>query len=199
MSTSKVFRIVVILALFMAGTWLLFQSGDLAPETAARQDAVQLALAPGRQSNGTDAAVDPGQDNPITYGQSAAPAVVDVLNLPSRPAEVDRLKQAFEAGLADMEMNEGPVSDAAFLAMVEESKNQGVDLSVQNYIFGQELNQTDAIQPFGVLGSGASFKAIDYTQSQQGVPPDPDIMVGKDHIVVGVNTSFQVFDKPVPV
>ena len=94
-----------------------------------------------------------------------------------------------------MELNEGPISDAAFLAMVEESKNQGVDLSVQNYSFGQELNQTDAIQPFGVLGSGASFKAIDYTQSQQGVPPDPDIMVGKDHIVVGVNTSFQVFDK----
>ena len=74
MSTSKVFRIVMILALFMAGTWLLFQSGDLAPETAARQDAVQLALAPGRQSNGTDAAVDPGSENLVTYSQSAAPA-----------------------------------------------------------------------------------------------------------------------------
>lgn len=195
MSTSKVFRIVVIMALFMAGAWLLFQSGDLAPETAARQGAVQLALAPGRQGSGTDTAVDAGQENLVTFGQSAAPAVVDVLTLPSQPAEVDRLKQAYEAGLADLELNEGPVSDAAFLAMVEESKKQGVDLSIQNYNVGQELSQANAIEPLGVLNSGASFKSIDYTQSQQGVPPDPDIMVGKDHIVVGVNTSFQVFDK----
>ncbi len=195
MSTSKVFRIVVILALFMAGAWLLFQSGDLAPETAARQEAVQLALAPGRTGSGADTAVDSGQENLVTYGQSAAPAIVDVLTLPSQPAEVDRLKQAYEAGLADMELNEGPVSDAAFLAMVEESKKQGVDLSIQNYNVSQELSQANAIQALGMLNAGASFKSIDYTQSQQGVPPDPDIMVGKDHIVVGVNTSFQIFDK----
>ena len=196
MSPFKVFRIILVLVVLLAGAWLLFQSGDLAPETAARQEAVQLALAPGRQSSSSDAVADADLNYTIEHGQPVTPAIVDIRTLPSRAAEVDRLKQAYESGLADIEMNEGPVSDAAFLAMVEESKNQRVDRSVQNYVSVREqLNQTNEIAPLGVINPGASFKSIDYTQSQQGVPPDPDIMVGKDHIVVGVNTSFQVFGK----
>jgi hypothetical protein len=47
----------------------------------------------------------------------------------------------------------------------------------------------------GDLNLLQSFKAIDYTQSQQGTPPNPAIMVGRDHVVVSVRSSFQVFDK----
>jgi hypothetical protein len=47
----------------------------------------------------------------------------------------------------------------------------------------------------GDLNIISSFKAIDYTQSQQGVPPNPALMVGSQHVVVSVNSSFQVFDK----
>lgn len=47
----------------------------------------------------------------------------------------------------------------------------------------------------GVLILLQSFKALDYTQTQEGTPPNPAIMVGRDHVVVSVRSSFQVFDK----
>ncbi len=195
MLKSKGIRIVVVLTILGAGAWLLFQSSSLAPETAVRQDAVQLALAPGRQDRGTGISA-PDADSPsIVPGEPVSPVVVDINSIPSRSANVDQLRLAYESGQMDLSANEGPVSDAAYQALIDASKKQGVDTSVQNYdVQSRMLNQTD-IQPFGVLGAGVSFKAIDYTQSLQGVPPDPDIMVGKDHVVVGVNTSFQVFNK----
>ena len=78
------------------------------------------------------------------------------------------------------------MSEAAYRALVAESAQQGIDPNIQNYAPGGALEN---------LSVGAGFKAIDYSQSKQGVPPDPDITVGSDHIVVAVNTSFQVFDK----
>ncbi|MCA9924619.1 MAG: proprotein convertase P-domain-containing protein [Anaerolineales bacterium] len=194
MFKTKILRVVFVLTILLMGGLLLFQSNKLTPETASRQEAVQIALAPGRlDSSNNLAAADTGSDLSMQRGRPVLPAVVDVRTLPSRPAEVDRLKQAYELGQIDLDVNEGPVSDAAFLAMLEESKIQPVDPTVQNYVSG--LEQANEIQPLGVLGSNVSFKSIDYTQSQQGVPPDPDITVGTNHIIAAVNTSFQIFDK----
>lgn len=190
MFKSKMTGILLFAVILLAGAFLLFQAGDLTPETSSRQEAVQMALAPGRQSNGGNTIAVERQAPEITYGSPVSPAIVDISAIPSRPAEVDKLKEAYETGKLDLDKNEGPVSDAAFQAMVAESEKQGVDRSVQNYDSSRDQNLAPA-----ALNSGASFKAIDYTQSQQGVPPDPDIMVGKDHVVVGVNTSFQIFDK----
>lgn len=47
----------------------------------------------------------------------------------------------------------------------------------------------------GSLNVITSFKAIDYSQSQQGLPPNPALAVGQQDLVVSVNGSFQVFDK----
>lgn len=192
MFKSNVVRIIVVIAIIGAGAWLLFQSSSLTPETAVRQEAVQLALAPGRQSGNVGSSEADRADPIVTQGEPVSPAIVNVSTLPSQPAAVDQLKLAYESGKLDLSENDGPVSDAAFQAMIIESEKQGVDPSVQNYSASQDaLNRNTT----SVLAPGASFKSIDYTQSQQGVPPDPDIMVGKDHIVVGVNTSFQIFDK----
>ena len=191
MYKSRVLRFAIVIVIVLAGSWLLFQSGGLMPESANRQEAVQLALAPGGIRGGSGQPVEAGTDGVIEYGRPVSPASVDISTVPSRAAEVDRLKKAYEAGTIDLGINEGPVSDAAFQAMVAESEKQGLDRSAQNYQ-PQPDNFAEAVT---ALTTGASFKSIDYTQSQQGVPPDPDIMVGKDHIVVGVNTSFQVFDK----
>ncbi len=190
MSKSKMASILLLAAILLAGGFLIFQSGSLTPETTTRSDAVLMALAPDRQ-NGDGNTVSVERNTPqITYGEPVSPAVVDISAIPSRPAEVDKLKEAYETGKLDLDNNEGPISDAAFQAMVAESEKQGVDRTAQNYDASREQNLAPT-----ALNSGVSFKAIDYTQSQQGVPPDPDIMVGKDHVVVGVNTSFQVFDK----
>ncbi|MCP5098496.1 MAG: hypothetical protein GY943_23345 [Chloroflexi bacterium] len=194
MFKSKIFRLLFAMTILLVGGLLLFQSSKLAPETVMRQEAVQVALAPGRAGSSSNIAVDNSQEFSRVFGDAVAPASVDLRTVPSGAAEVDQLKLDYEAGRVDLGLNEGPVSDSAFQSLVEDSMRQRVDLSVQNYT-AQQLEQTNDIQPFGVLNSGASFKSIDYTQSQQGVPPDPDITVGTGHVIVGVNTSFQVFDK----
>ncbi len=191
MDKKSFIRLFFIILIITIGSWLLFQRGSLTPENISRSEAVQQALGPGGVRGGTGNVVVDTDDGQMIFGEPVAPAVVDLNTVPSRPAEFDRLKQAYEAGQIDLGINEGPVSEAVYQAMIAESLEQGVDHTVQNYL-GTGL---DGITAPAALSQGVNFKAIDYTQSQQGVPPDPDIMVGKDHVVVGVNTSFQVFDK----
>lgn len=179
-------KIIMFAALFVFGFWLITRASGLTRETAVRQQAVQQALAPGRISATDARSEDLSSDITVLRGEPVSPAEVDMRTLPSRPADVDLLQQRYLSGDLDMDENEGPVSAAVFDALVAESLAQDVDKSVQAYDGGPSIL---------ALNSGASFKSIDYTQSQQGVPPDPDITVGTNHILVGVNTSFQVFDK----
>ena len=186
MKWSKMGQVALILVLLVGGVWLVGRQVGLVAETQTRQAAVQLALAPGRDGSSAAASVNLGNDMVLVYGEPVAAAEVEMMDVASGPAASDPLLEQYRSGEADIEVNEGPVSEAAFQALVAESLKQGVDKSVQVYS-GEAIEST--------LTAGASFKAIDYTQSQQGVPPDPDIIVGRDHIIVGVNTSFQVFDK----
>ncbi|MFO7679363.1 MAG: hypothetical protein R6X34_04880, partial [Chloroflexota bacterium] len=64
MFKSIVVRMIVIGAVLGAGVWLLFQAGGLTPETAVRQEAVQLALAPGRQGSGVSVPL-PDANDPV--------------------------------------------------------------------------------------------------------------------------------------
>ncbi len=185
---KRIIRFAIISTLLITGLWFVMRVSGPAPETVTRQQAVQQVLAPGRIANGESRPEFLGNELSVERGAPVTPAIVDARTLPSRPAEVDLLKKAYESGEVDLDINEGPISGAAYQNLLEESLKQAEDPSVQNY------SPTD-ILPFGVIQPGVSFKSIDYTQSQQGVPPDPDIMVGRDHVVVGVNTSFQVFDK----
>ena len=174
--------------LFVAfGVWIISILATPTRTTASVQDSM-MALAPNRSGNGTDGSADLATNPGIeyVYGDPVSPAQVNLADVPSRASEVDDLYQRYLNGELG-ELNEGPVDEATFFDLLSESEKQGVDPTVQNY--------DDAADLMGTLSTGASFKAIDYTQSQQGVPPDPDIMVGRDHVVVGVNTSFQVFNK----
>lgn len=184
---SKSIRGVLVASVLLGGAWLIGRSSDPAAETVARYDAVQQALAPGRaRGEGGETAVSPEQAPTIVQFTAVRPASVDMSSMPSRPSKVDRLQQQYLAGEIDIEANEGPVSEAVYETLLAESLAQKPDRAIQSYSV-QSLAST--------LTAGANFKSIDYTQSQQGVPPDPDITVGHDHIIVGVNTSFQIFDK----
>lgn len=174
----------ILVCIIISGIWLLTRSTSLQPDTIARQQALQ-SLAPGGKRGGGTPVV--AEDNwTIVRETAVSPTTVNLADIPSRPSPVDKLQQQYLRGEIDLAEQDRPVSDAIFQTMIAESLGQRADRNVQNY------------QPEALLGSlaiNSSFKSIDYTQSQQGVPPDPDIMVGRDHIVVGVNTSFQVFDK----
>ncbi|MCA9967728.1 MAG: hypothetical protein KC423_25960, partial [Anaerolineales bacterium] len=184
---SKSVRVALVVSVLLAGVWLISRSSGPAAETVARYDAVQQALAPGRtRGEGGETAVSPEQAAEIVQFTAVRPASVDMSSMPSRPSKEDRLQQQYLAGEIDIEANEGPVSEAVYETLLAESLAQKPDRSVQSYSV-QSLAST--------LTAGTNFKSIDYTQSQQGVPPDPDITVGRDHIIVGVNTSFQIFDK----
>ena len=122
MSKPKIITLSLILVLILAGSWLLLQPGHLTPESSNRQEAVQNALAPGRIRGEGGQRVDGPDKATIVYGDPVSPVAVDIRTLPSRAAEVDKLKEAYETGKLDLDKNEGPVSDAAFQAMVVESK-----------------------------------------------------------------------------
>lgn len=174
--------------LFVAfGVWIISILATPTRTTASVQDSM-MALSPHRSGDGSDGASDSATapDVEFIYGDPVSPAQVNLADIPSRAAAVDDLYQRYLNGELG-EINEGPVDEATFFDLLSESEKQGVDPTVQNYDETTDL--------MGTLTAGASFKSIDYTQSQQGVPPDPDIMVGRDHVVVGVNTSFQVFNK----
>jgi hypothetical protein len=174
-----------LLALFLAGAWFIARPTTLTPATVAHEQAI-LALAPG-SAGGSSSSIEAADHGSYVYGDPvAATAEVNMMALASGPAEQDDLYQRYLNGEIDFELNEGPYGEGLHAALLRESEQQGVDRTVQNYVPSYLLS---------TLTMGANFKSIDYSQSMQGVPPDPDIMVGTDHIVVGVNTSFQVFDK----
>lgn len=178
-------RFVLLGVVMLAGIWLLSRSVAPAPESAARQQ-LQLALAPENVRNGVSADTLDLADPIVVKAPPVLPAAVDLRDVPSRAADVDPMLQAYLNGALDFEINEGPVSEAVFADLVADSARQGIDRTAQVY---------DPNASIQALTPGVSFKSIDYTQSQQGVPPDPDITVGTNHVIVAVNTSFAVYDK----
>lgn len=183
---NRFIRLGLTLTLLFVGLWLLLQAAGLAPDSIVRQEAIVSALAPAGVTQNIPGGDNASGDAEVIWAVSAPPVAVDITTLPAGAAAVDEMMEQYLAGEIDIELNEGPYSEAIFNSLVQESLNQAADPTVQNY-----LPQS----PDGTLNLGVNFKAIDYTQSQQGVPPDPDLMVGHDHVVEGVNTSFQVFDK----
>ncbi|MCA9980713.1 MAG: proprotein convertase P-domain-containing protein, partial [Anaerolineales bacterium] len=99
----------------------------------------------------------------------------------------DILRERTLSGRLDMAENDGPVSGGVMQTMIAESLAQGPTAGVQDF-------DQNPGAPTGNLQIVESFKSIDYRQGLLS-PPDPDIMVGRDHIVVGVNASLAVYDK----
>lgn len=183
---KRISRFTVIVAALAIGLWLFVIASGPSTESVSRQQA-QLAL--GRDGVRTwDKTIVEEIEDGVTIVKAAAvaPAEVNLQDVPHIASKVDQNYEDYVSGSADVELNEGPVNEGKFWELVEESMAQDVDDTVQKYEAGSSIN---------ALTAGVNFKSIDYTQSQQGVPPDPDIMVGTDHIVVGVNTSFAVYDK----
>lgn len=187
MSRRTLFRVFSLSLTLIIGVLLLAISQSPSSETVANQQA-RLALGPSGVQVGDPVSAELDPDfGTIVRGNPVKPAAVNLRDIPSRANETDPMLEAYLAGEIDLAESDGPLDEAVIASLKKESARQGVDRSVQNYDTTQASIQA--------LTAGTNFKAIDYTQSQQGVPPDPDITVGTDHIIVGVNTSFAVYDK----
>jgi len=47
----------------------------------------------------------------------------------------------------------------------------------------------------GAPTTGAGFESVNFGDDPTGVPPDPEVAVGPNHVIVVVNTSFEIHDK----
>lgn len=185
MLKNRVARLAVFFTLIGLGIWLVARPAAPAPESASRLDALR-ALGPAGAA-GSAVGVDAAADQSSVVYSSAAPVVVNLRDIPVGGNATDPIREKYLRGEIELNEIDGPLTEREFLNQLRDSLNQGVDRTAQIYDPNASID--------GVLNNIASFKAIDYTQSQQGVPPDPEIMVGTNHVVVSVNTSFQVFSK----
>jgi hypothetical protein len=149
------------------------QPGIHAPE------AIRMAMA--EKSTG------PGTRGPARF-ETQSPSTIELSDLP----------QTDETQDADLPVRggrriESKFSDEEVEAAREAARNQAVSSEVQNL--------DDSGVPVGPKPKlVSSFDAIDASDCCTGtgfsatVPPDPDMAAGPDHLIVVVNTTFEVFD-----
>lgn len=181
---AKWFRVIFSFILLGGGIWFLTRAGAPASDSFLHRQALAQMNLPALRSAHAPA------------GQSAADSI-EATVITDIPAPVVRQLRAVPAGLgaearwrqADDRLNlEWFDNEAAQQRLAAISAQAGPD----NYPIQLAAPAGEAMAP---LLQGVSFPAINFEQSLAGVPPDPDMMVGPNHIVVGVNTSFAVYSK----
>lgn len=164
--------------MLLLGIFAYFFNQPNNQETASR-------LAPGQPiGRGRQAISNP---SPPAHGSSDMRAVVDLQDVDSGATDADSWLELAQRGAINLNEAELALDGLTFANLQLDSRNQPLDPTVQKY----NPDHT----PSGSLLPMVDFNAIDYHESQQGVPPDMDIMVGNQHVVVGTNGSIQVFDK----
>lgn len=164
--------LVLLLAVLTRSLWL--------PETAPRGRA---PLAAGENESGP--AIDFKNYTPAQgQGTTVAPTVVDMRRLKPEPNDPGAPRRAGKH-------IESHLSDAQYDAALQDTATLPVSKGVQG------PNAASAASPSGLLG----FSALDTTQCcantgfSATVPPDPDMAVGPNHLIVVVNDAFAVFDR----
>lgn len=182
MSWSKWMRVVVLLAVLIAGVWLLAAPTRLQVESAQRR-AVVGAFGPAGMP-ARPAVADEGLDGAgMVQGRSAAPALVSMADAP--PAVPGKHADMYYAGELNLEPRpESPLSEAEIARLIEESLAQGVSRNVQI-----------AREGVGLHAIPLSFNALRYSNTSGLTPPDAEIAVGQDHIVEVVNSTLAVYEK----
>ena len=106
---SKVVLIGTLIAVIVAGVWLVARAVRLSPETLLRNNAVQQASDVNGEVAGSTAAENGASDGAgVTGRESVAPAEVNLQDVPSGPSSVDYLEQRYLAGEVDNWRNRGP-------------------------------------------------------------------------------------------
>jgi hypothetical protein len=178
--------------LIVAGAWLLSRPAQLQPETVARQQAMQQAirpLAPAGSLPGT-AIVDEMDEAAVLVLDPVEPVNVLMSDVPEGVYDPHNQYDRWLRGELDLE-SENIVSQVEMEAMRQASLNLPPmpqdALSLQNTLETTELK------------SGGSFAGIDFNQCCGGsggsTPPDPELAVGDDHVILAVNVAFAIYNK----
>ncbi|MFW6069274.1 MAG: hypothetical protein ACOC9E_06805 [Chloroflexota bacterium] len=189
MRANKILRVLLIFMLVTVGVWLLGRPGQLQPEGPERLEALSVLSQSG---NGQDA----GQDDIVTEQlrrhEPVTPVTVDFSDVVVDTEDADSMHRRWLRGEIDADENDGLVSEAEMARMVAAAQAQPPTEHMQ------DAEDTLPAQT-GPLGSGlrpgVAFDAISFTQSGGYVPPDPELAVGRQHIVAVANVSVAIYDK----
>ena len=168
-------KAVVILGLVAVGVWLIARSGAPAPESTARQAAL-AAFAPGRPlapRNDVAPAPESGVATPVTVELAAIPTGVNPENT---------LYARWQRGEVDLTEEESLLPPAEVAARQERA------LSLPPMTAPAALLTGQAPVP------GAGWPSLDYNDGS-GVPPDPELAAGPNHLIAAVNSSFAIYNK----
>ena len=168
-------RIAVIVALVALGAWLAVRAGAPAPESSARRAALS-AFAPGRPlapSTSTE---------PAPQSGTVAPTTVSLADVPTGVDPANSLYARWQRGEVDLTETEGLLPPAEIAALQEEA------LSLPAMPPQAAPPTTQAPVP------GAGWPSLDYNDGS-GVPPDPELAVGPNHVIAAVNSAFEIYNK----
>lgn len=179
--SAKWFRLGLVLIVLIGGGWLLARATAPAWESYARRQALaQINL--------------PALGLSEAAQQQAAADVIEEVVITDIGAPTTRRLRDVIAGVVpdnsrlaadNLEWFEDEAAQARLAAQAAQAGPD--DYPIQLAAPGDNIA--------GSLNPGAGFPAVNFEQSLAGVPPDPDLMVGANHIVVGVNTSFAIYSK----
>ncbi|MCB0031280.1 MAG: hypothetical protein KDE28_25395, partial [Anaerolineales bacterium] len=183
MNFRKIIGLTSLLALLMAGVWLVSSSSELGLETSTRREAV-------RQLAGSVDAIAGSEEAAAFFAQPdemVDPTSVVMSEIPTGEFGSDSMYERWLAGEIDLE-SEGRLSDGEMAAL----RRLAMELPADSDI--QILNE--AIEGGTNLTPGISFASLDFqTSGATSTPPDPELAVGENYVISVVNTSFAIYNK----
>jgi hypothetical protein len=176
-------QLITVLALLLAGIWLLGRATQPAPETGQRQEALRRAFSPAGESAGQTGVAPAGE---AFAPEPAVPILVD-FSAPPDPASADLLSQEerWLRGEIDLDYEVSRISEAETDTRRTASLLRAVDDTVQ-----LAPQATDLLAP----QLHSNFTGPNATTSPF-VPPDPEMAVGPNHLVVAVNVYIAIYNK----
>jgi hypothetical protein len=180
---NRLLKLMIIVAVVAAGAWLVGRGSAPAPESSARRAALS-ALAPGRPLGGQEPSA------PVPDSGEVAFSSIDLAAVPVGADAANGLYARWRRGEVDITANEYMLPPAEIAKLQAEALRLPPSAAVQH----AQTTPAEALASNAPV-VGVNFPALDYTDTGGFVPPDPEIAAGPDHLIVGVNTVFAIYNK----
>lgn len=179
MKANKFVSAILVLALVLAGIFMLAQQGSIGVESLERHEAVVGMLSPA--GNNTTTNTDDIPDTSLTY--TADP----VTSIPVRDMPVGEYFPGFE----QYERWLNGETDLDF---------EGIPPALQESLLQEALNLPEysprppsSLTPT-LLGGFDSLDSNNCCGGATVIPPDPELAAGPNHLIAAVNLSFEIYD-----
>jgi hypothetical protein len=186
MNRSRLFGLALLLVILSMGIWALAGNKALAPESAARRQALERSLAPATTGDGSSGTVVGKQG---TNHEPVAPVVVNITKVPTGLSAGESQYERWLRGEIDMDEQE------SYFSPVEIAALQAEALLLEPSANVQQIDAAPGLTAPAIITSFASIDIDDCCVTGVNVPPDPEMAAGPNHVIAVVNVSFDIYDK----